>query len=962
MSNIIKTITLILLSSVLFPLTVLADEPLRNGSASAIGGHSTYFAEAIINEDTLAYELNIRYDDTLWGKTTEQKMEVSWGEIFSYSLYSNTGDKFGFLSKLTNKEYNENAILSNNFMLEKSSSNNIAGINDATGLVFSFPGFKRKGGGLFGTGDGATAPDMNRAYDVSTTLINNLNTVISTTYTTFNNKSIKTVDDLVAASMKIRPTEIGSDWAIAKLVNGYEIWYALKEDTTDTRSNLSYSSKVNISALKDALPMSDNKNNLYAYLVNTNKLDKTSVSRLSGFVWAMPKGYLDVKDGSPVDGAEPYSLTGTEIIKNADTLYMTIFHYSFFANYNYLWNGTSNKTSVNNTSDWLQKSIYNLFATVMAGIKASLGLENMHDLVYNGGVRGTSSYEDGTMNSQWWNTVLKYHLIFQIIAWMLIGVAVAKTLVEMNISTVNPQVRMSYLETLQKLFTVGFLLALAIPIIRFLVQTNNFVVDIFKTQAQTDTEAFTMNGSLASIASYAAYFGILIIINCIYIMRSIMIAILSASAPFFIVSMAFSTKGKGLFSTWFQEISANIFMQSIHAFSFAFLFEVIDSGKLIQKLVVFWSLIPITDTFRGLIFQKSGDFASSQGAKMGHTVGALASNTGKGFVRGISSARTERMAEKFDVEGALANKNGSGGTNSQIGEMQKRANVLNAMANNTEKEGNLQSAAGLRKGAAGAKVLGNSMAAFGAIGDFGVSNNLGDTHGAIDATKKFGTAIQGLTHDAFMGLGNKRNTNEPQASKIMSMEESDKETNNKIMQNSGAAKNMIMSSVNQDNKSSLYNPVTNKNLDSEKRIDNISTKLNKLKTNNPSRTKTSPYSQHEKYNGVKEYRYRNNSGIDNTSNNVLHFNRESILKSNNENSRLHLENMQSNNEYRNIAADFGHFLNQDGGIDIRPSNDEYIKNGIDESIITNIEPLENVAIKTNNIYKNRMLNTVKKDI
>ena len=729
--------------------------------ADALDSHSTYYTKTIINEKTLSYDLKVEFDENAWGKSAERKKGISWGTVFSYGQDGSSvnNNKFGFLDKIApDSNYNETNLVGDNpNYLEDS-------INTNTGLIFTFPGFKRETTRWFGVGDNANQADMNRAYKVSEKLVNNLNLLIKELTKEMgislkNNEGVNDVNKFISTSIALRPTSagIGTEWAHVELNNSYQIWYALEPKTEDTRSSLEGDS-YGVSDFINELPRSDIDGNLYAYLIRSdNNLSKNAINRLSPIIWAMPKGYIDVNTGegfnSKYSNTLPtYALSGTKVSDGSDTAYMTIFHYSYFANYNYLVEGISVQNTSTEESGWIARTIYNLMSTVLYQVKNLLGLEDIYDLVYNGGIRGTATYEEGTMNSSWWNTVLKYHIIFQVVAWMLIGLAIAKILVELNLSTINPQKRMSIMSTLQKLFAVGFLLALAIPVIRALVSTNNLIVDIFRTQAQSDGDAFAMNGNIASIFSYASYFGILVIINCMYIMRSIMIAILSASAPFFIVTMAFSSKGQGLFSTWFKEITANIFMQSIHAFAFAFLFDVIDSGRMIERIVIFWSLIPIVDTFRNLIFQNSGSFASSQGQAVGSKVHQHMKSAAAGIGNGALNAGSNALSKKYGIDKAdeVSGSDGSGGSSSggkndtAVG---RASDVLDKVAAEREKRGKKSRMAKIAKVA-----MNGSAKAFkvgSAIGQMGVSSNLGDSHGFSQAAQSFKES----TAEAVEGLG-----------------------------------------------------------------------------------------------------------------------------------------------------------------------------------------------------------------
>lgn len=102
-------------------------------------------------------------------------------------------------------------------------------------------------------------------------------------------------------------------------------------------------------------------------------------------------------------------------------------------------------------------------------------------------------------------------------------------------------------------------------------------------------------------------------------MRSITLAILIAMGPFFIVMMAFSSRND-MFTKWLKEVCANIFLQAFHAFAFSFLFEaIVSGGGFIERLVVIFAVMPLTDFFRGMVFGDAGSFAVSTGKQLGST-------------------------------------------------------------------------------------------------------------------------------------------------------------------------------------------------------------------------------------------------------------------------------------------------------------------------------------------------------
>lgn len=497
------------------------------------------------------------------------------------------------------------------------------------GLIFTFPS-KEEGGGLFSKANDATQLDIDRAFEISNTLIPNLNGILSIVN---NGQRYKDVDQLILTSIYLRPDT--SNIAIVPSPNGTN--YAILYGTDTTKSfklNLNdlkktYPTDVQISTITNKLPHVDESGNFYCYVFPVKSLStsagsvQVNLEDAMQFVYAMPKGYISV----PIAGQiipNNYEF----VKKNEDVKYLTIHHLAFQANSSYSYRNLTSvdKSTGNNSNSWLENFIVGIFQKILYGLKSALGLYDTSELVYNQGMRGSQLYNEGTMSNDWWAVVLRYHLIFQGISWFLIILAIVKLLLQLNFSTINPSLRISLIETIQKFFTVGFLLVSIIPLVRLMTSVNNSVVGIFATQIDLSLggQPAVGDGAIAALLIQFIYFFIFLFVNFTYIMRSIMLAILTASGPIFVVSMAFSSKGKGLFDNWLKEISANIFLQAFHAFSFAFLFNVLGASRGIEQIVVNFAIIPLTEFFRTMIFGQSGSFAVSFGQKMAGAAGQTA--------------------------------------------------------------------------------------------------------------------------------------------------------------------------------------------------------------------------------------------------------------------------------------------------------------------------------------------------
>lgn len=527
------------------------------------------------------------------------------------------------------------------------------------GLALGFPHIDRTAlSGWFGGGD-LTTEEKNRASTIAGTLNPTLNNLIKLALkgaelNTAEQRGIATI----LASNLINPafngTTSGNKSTVELNISGGKtalIVYGIQpEDSADTINSKidvlkADTKKQDVSTMIDKLPSSDKDGNLLVYILDKDTLYSGSELAGLGSIWAMPKGYKNV--------GQLYKPEFTYDKSSEDIQYITIHMLSLYANCEYIYSGIS----INNASNvqqigWIEKAIYGLFETIINGVKELLGLYDMDELIFNQGSRGGVNFNEGLMPDTWWNIVLKYFTIIQVIAWMLIALAVAKNLVQLNFGTImaNSRERAELMDMIIKFFAVGAFLVLCIPIVRLMVISNNAIVQVFASAYSGDMSTMPRTSNIfAALAMSLFYMMISFYTNFVYIMRSITLAVLIALGPFFIVTMIFPQKGYGLFYNWLKEVAANIYLQAFHAFVFSFLFEaVVTQGGAIEKIAVIFSIIPLTEFFRSMIFGSAGGFAVSAGKQLGDMANRMTQKTMTSAVGGAMGVAGNQIAKRFD--------------------------------------------------------------------------------------------------------------------------------------------------------------------------------------------------------------------------------------------------------------------------------------------------------------------------
>ena len=160
---------------------------------------------------------------------------------------------------------------------------------------------------------------------------------------------------------------------------------------------------------------------------NRSVTNTISTSNDSIFIYAMQKVILlccSLRVYQAVDkNGYDFGTSGVDVI------WLTIHHLAFQANYNYTIMGLNSENTSEMTEEdvgKVEEIIADIFRKILSGLKSVLGLYDVTELVYNKGIRGTQLYNEGTMTNDWWAIVLRYHVIFQIIAWAVIAIAILK--------------------------------------------------------------------------------------------------------------------------------------------------------------------------------------------------------------------------------------------------------------------------------------------------------------------------------------------------------------------------------------------------------------------------------------------------------------------------------------------------------------------------------------------------------
>lgn len=573
--------------------------------------HDAYFLQVLIDENTNSYQGNILSDSSSWYGAETGHMEAKFGDFRDLIKNPNT--------PIPDKLTTETTISS----------------SDAY-MPFTFPALE-KGDGWF---DGkpvndANRNDVDRAYLIKETLLPGLNDALLILNKNEKFTDIQAVIDM-SRQLSVAISNNGGTVNGFTIKVGQRASYSSGKPALDKKSGLSSSDYLTISA--------------------------------SGveyeFPYRMIKGYIEKGDWDNEVYDKKYDLSG-------DTKYITWNMAIYQAFYAYSTKGMTAKDGAEVAKPGvLEEAVTGLFRGVLDGIRNLLGLYSLNELVYNDGIRGSAAWHYGAMPSAWDKNVTLYHWIFQSIAWSLISFAIAKLLIQRNLSTINPSMRVSLISGFQDLLLTGFILAFISPVINLLLMLNSKLVALLAAvgpDLDKVTGVSNYSNLLAGVLIQFFFLFILIYMNYTYIIRSITIAILSALAPLFVYTLALGGHWKQLFNQWMKELVSNIFLQSFHAFILGFLFLSTVSSRGIEACVICFALIPLTEFFRGMIMGQGGGMASKLGmgtvmAGAGMVMGAAKSSSqGNKRVENSKGQTSSTSSQGNSIGTSNGNANAAGG-------------------------------------------------------------------------------------------------------------------------------------------------------------------------------------------------------------------------------------------------------------------------------------------------------------
>lgn len=343
-------------------------------------------------------------------------------------------------------------------------------------------------------------------------------------------------------------------------------------------------------------------------------------------------------------------------------------------------------------------------------IEDKIGVAEIEDIVFNTDDREFDGsglgYELGIFPSGWIEIIKPALSIVSIISLLFLSFAILRVLYLMNLDSMNVSTRLSLKsDTMNIIYTVlGMLLFVTVF---YVLAVLNYQITglIFNSFGDGDVNFFESlvkgNGSGTSILVRLIYLGIKIYITAIYILRALNVAILLVLAPIFIVGTAFL--GPDRIKVFLRELIGNIFIQSFHALIILFIVKakgamgMVEGGdRLIIALIMTGSIIPLTNTFKDLVFGEGASMIAAgriaQQAKS-NIIGLAAAGTAMAVKAGGTAISVGgKMATKGQYEKFKDFKSRQGDNNSENSNSEAINDIENKDVGNLDSESKIDPA------------------------------------------------------------------------------------------------------------------------------------------------------------------------------------------------------------------------------------------------------------------------------
>lgn len=621
------------LSKVLLAFSLVVTTLLPTGVDLSAAKTNQYFWSSLYDPETKTFRATIVDDESQ--NPDENK----------YSKLDTTASTFGYVENAYDRGKNRDDILDAGITRQNNKKGN--------SYPYTFPGNIGHSVEVEGS-----SQDRQQALTVSSKLTNELNEAMRTIATKSGIDLGSLTNDIF---LKNAQTVVNAAMNASSSVTGASTFTFKDKDGTTTSKFFFVKGIADGASVITTDGLQGSKKTDFVTLYMTKDGNTANGQIIRSFQFQVPKGY---HSGQHLEGT--FDATDLEAWMPS---HLSWCHVLYQAYYMYKDNFTAANIGELSEVSGFEALIAGILSSFLTGLQGLLGLYSLDELMLNVGNRATETYQ-GIMPKTWFIGVSVLYSACMVVALIVIGYGIVKLMIQRNLSTINVTQRISLKEGIMDLAWTAFMIALFYPAFLIVCRFNTFILEIlysFVAEKQTLQVLLIGKNSVgiglgAIVIAFAAFFAALKL-NVTYVIRSLTIALLFATAPYFISTYSIPGK-KEKFWSWLKEMLANIFMQTFDGIIAVFLILVLSISPMraFERIALAFAMLSLSSYFKNSVIRMGTD-AEKVGDKATGVFATALGNAMVGIGMGIGN-KTNEKPQGQQVQGSKDNN----GTNNETSE------------------------------------------------------------------------------------------------------------------------------------------------------------------------------------------------------------------------------------------------------------------------------------------------------
>ena len=359
----------------------------------------------------------------------------------------------------------------------------------------------------------------------------------------------------------------------------------------------------------------------------------------------------------------------------------------------------------------LEKALVDLLNSLINWLSGALGLWGLDELILNDGLHGSSFYIGGVFPASWERVIWTFFTVSEVIVLLVLSYAILSGIYKKAASTVNPTIRASFMDQIQRTLIAIFAIILLPVIFRLIFSLTATFTSIFasalgdKTAAERLLVYSKSSGTIGGCVTQIVYFGALLYFNFYYYLRALLMAALILLSPICVMFYCISEEKKQVTKDWLGMVTGTLLIQPIHALVLTLILLLPTDGRMFTTIIGIYAMIPLSNSLLSVLVRNgnsvlhgaagAGQHATQKALKVGATAAlGTAAFVGGSAIAG-ASARWGKTPSGSQSSGSTEAQTGVPGQSSRSRNAEQAAQTrgkAEAYSTNGQQEGRREAA------------------------------------------------------------------------------------------------------------------------------------------------------------------------------------------------------------------------------------------------------------------------------